>query len=316
MRLKISFIILFFVLCALFSVHANADTVTTKDGQETRGIVVEDYSDRLVISTVNGEVTIKKSDIKELYFDEEENNLINLAEQAKERHDFTRAFTYYDMALKKNPDSKVASDGLVFIEGYMFRKEESEKTDDIKRRENIERYGTAAVVEKSKTEEERLKDAAVKLKETTGLTLVIEGECPKVSDVSVKSPAYLAGIRKGDSIISIWGKLARYMPLIDIMDKLLDKPSLEIKCTIERVISADPEGASFSMEFEGLTVSGVKEGSMALDSGLKKDDLIVKIGEESTRYMPLKKAVSIIKKAGAGGIKLTIRREMLIWRGE
>ena len=76
---------------------------------------------------VGSALAIMKSDIKELYYDQEEENLIKLAEQAKEKKDYIRALTYYDMAFKANPDSKAAKDGLVFLEGYLFRKEQAQK---------------------------------------------------------------------------------------------------------------------------------------------------------------------------------------------
>lgn len=291
-----------------------ADTINTKDGKEIKGIVVEDYNDRIVLSTASGEVALKKADIEELYFDNEEENLIKLAEQAYERRDFARAFTYYNMALKVNPASKAANDGLVFLQGYLFRKEEAEKLDDIKRRENIERYGTVIPVTRMENEEERFKSLKRRLWEVIGLSLGIEKGFPKVIDVRTKSPAYAAGIRKNDLIVGVWAKLTGYLSLVEIMEMLLDKPSLEIRCLVERAASVDPEGVSFGMELKGLTVIDVA-GNGASESGLKKDDLIMSINGESTRYMPLKKALGLIKRS-RGGVNLIFRRVTLIWRGE
>lgn len=48
MRVKIA-VILFFIF--LFLAPAHADTVITEDGKESKGIVVEDYRDRLILST-------------------------------------------------------------------------------------------------------------------------------------------------------------------------------------------------------------------------------------------------------------------------
>jgi len=316
MKRKYYFIFLSSILYLLFSGFSHADIVAMKDGQEINGIVVEEYKDRVVLSTFAGEKTIQKADIKELYFDSYEENLIKLAEQAKDRRDFGRAFTYYNLALKKNPDSKAANDGLIFLQGYLFRKEESEKLEDIKRRENVERYGTIVELGKAKTGEDRDKELAARLKDLLGLTLEIEKGFPKITGVRLKSPAYEAGMRKGDLLIALWGKLTGYMSLTDIVEIMADKPLLEIKCTVERPVSVEPGGAAFTMETKGLTVSGVKEGSPAFDSGLKKDDLIVAINGSATRYMPLKKALGMIKKTRGKAISLTLRREILIWRGE
>ena len=107
--------------------------------------------------------------------------------------------------------------------------------------------------------------------------------------------------------------------LEEVTNMLLDKPSLELKCTIERDIevnlaSGNNIGASFTMEFDGLTVTGVKEGGAALNAGLKKDDLITAIDGKSTRYMPMNKAVELIKSSKTGYVELTVRREVIIWR--
>jgi len=43
--------------------YAAGDLVYTKDGKELRGIVIEDYKDRILFSTVDGETTIMKDNI-------------------------------------------------------------------------------------------------------------------------------------------------------------------------------------------------------------------------------------------------------------
>ena len=78
--MKVSAILL---ICGLWTVDCGlSDTVYTKEGKELKGIIVEDYKDRIIFSTIDGQITVLKSDVKELYFDTEEQNLIKLAEQA------------------------------------------------------------------------------------------------------------------------------------------------------------------------------------------------------------------------------------------
>ena len=307
--------LLFFILYLLFSTSARADTVTTSDGKELKGIVVEDYKDRVVLSTADGEKTIMKSNMSQIAFDSEEENLIKLAEQARERRDYTRAYSYYYMASKLNPDSKAAKDGIVFLQGYLFRSEVVKKEDEVKARDDIERYGT--VIESVRSEEDKLLEAAENLKKTIGITLAKKDNLPEIVTIQTNSAAYEAGARKGDRIQAIWGRLTGYMPLREVMDGLLDKPSPELKCVIERVVEipAGPHNVlGLSMEFDGLTVSGVVMDSSAYTAGLNKGDLVILIDGNPTRYMPLNKAQELIGKAKEGPIKLTIRREVLIWR--
>jgi carboxyl-terminal processing protease len=68
------------------------------------------------------------------------------------------------------------------------------------------------------------------------------------------------------------------------------------------------------MEFDGLMVSGVNEGTAALKAGLMGSDLVVAINGKPTRYLPLKEAVRLIRGTKGNKVKLTIRRECLLWR--
>lgn len=290
-----------------------ADTISTSDGKEVKGIIVEDYKDRVVLSTVNGEKVIMKSDIDELYYDNEEDNLIKLAEQSKEKRDYIKALTYYDMAFKANPDSKAAKDGLVFLEGYLFRKEQSQKEDDVRKREDLEGQMSQKSVEPPKVEE--MSEKVARLRKTLGLVLTMKGGFPCIESIKPRSPAEDAGLREGDRIRAIWARLTGYMNLEEVIDALLDKPSLEIKCTIDRVINIEyPVDASFSMEPQGLTVSSVPEDGRSYAAGLKKGDMVTEIKGNSTRYLPLRRAVNVMKGPRGKSIGLTVQRETLIWR--
>jgi C-terminal processing protease CtpA/Prc len=310
----------FFLIAVCFFSSADvarADTIYTRQGKEIKGIVVEDYNDRIVFSTADGEITIMKPDIRELYYDSEEDNLIKLAEQAKEKKDYVRAFIYYDKALKVNPQSKKALEGTVFLQGYLFRKDQLQKEEDIKKREAIENYGTA--IKEEPSEGEKLKQKADTLYKSLGIAIKMESGTPVVESVRLKSPAQEAGIKRGDRLIAVWSRLTGYLSNDEVLDMLLDKPSLELKCTMERDVDVhlDPGnviGASFSMEFDGLTVAGVREGAAAARAGLKKADLVTSINGQSTRYMQLKAAMEKIRCSKGRLAKFAIRREVLIWR--
>ena len=312
------------IFLSLFS-FAHADTIIKNDGEELKGIVLEDYNDRIIMSTPNGERTFMKSDIRELSYDEEEENLIKLAEQAKDKRDYIRALTYYDMAFKANPNSRAAKDGLVFLEGYLFRKEQAQKEEDVRKRQDLESQGAAVPVEPAKAEE--LSEKAARLKKVIGIALEIKGGLPCVVSVQPHSPADEAGIKKEDRIVSIWAKLTGYMELKEVLGALLDKPSLELKCTLERTVDVEVTpfrlvapgfneliGASFDMEFDGLTIVSVRENGAAMAAGSKKGDLVTYIDGKSTRYMPLNSAVNMIRRSRDKTVKLTVRREVLMWR--
>jgi membrane-associated protease RseP (regulator of RpoE activity) len=280
------------------------------DGSTMKGIVVEDYKDRVVLSTEYGEKTVMKSDIGELYYDNEEENLIKLAEQARERRDYARAFGYYNLAYKKNPLSRAAKDGFVFLQGYLFRQEEKRKMDEIKKRGDFEQGLVAEDAARAGTM--GAKDPAARMKEAIGITLVSKDGSILVDSVRKNSPADDAGIEQGDYLVAIWGRLVGYMSLDDVINILLDKPSLEIKCTVRRTILADTSRAVFGMDIDGLKAVSIKNGDGGTGGYLKEDDLVTAIGGRPTRYMPFKKAMAAMKRSKT--VELTIDRELLIWR--
>jgi len=198
------------------------------------------------------------------------------------------------------------------------------KAADIKRQQDIELYGGQAP-QAQKSDE--IGDMTRTLEKLTGMKIAVVDNMPKIEYVKSPSPAYEAGLRKGDVLVSVWGKLTGYLSLKEMLDLLINKSAIEIRCTIERtsdvainsnrtIISGieDLIGASFAMEIDGLTVSSVKESGYAAEAGLKKEDLIMSIDGKQTRYMPLKKAVELIKNSREGTVKLVIRRKTIIWR--
>lgn len=293
--------------------YAVADTIYTNDGKEIKGIVVEDYKDRVILSTADGELTIMKSGIRELYYDTEEQNLIKLAEQARDKGDVMKAFTYYDKAFKLNPNSKQAKDGIVLLQSYLFKKDVVHKEEAVSRRNDYEQRGEKPWI---KSDEELFNENLNKLRSDAGITLTTNGGVTKIESVRIGSPAYEAGVRRDDTLVAIWGRLVGYMSLKEVVEMLLKKNSLETKVTLERNIDAGvgPDGsigATLAMQLDGLTVSALKDSARA--SGLKSDDLITEISGESTRYMPLKRAIEIIKRSRGGQVKLTVRKDIIMW---
>ncbi len=304
---------------------ARADTVIKRDGRELKGIIVEDYYDRIVLSTPDGEVQVLKSDVRELSYDSEEDNLIKLGDLAKERSNYEAAYSYYEKAFNMNPNSKPAKDGMMYLKGFLFRKEEAKKEEDIKRRTEFERYQVAGMEEK--TAEDLKNEREEKLRFLIGMALKITGNNFEVDEVLPQTPAADAGIKKGDYIVALWGKFTGYMAYRQFIDLLVKDPSIEIKTTFERsleIVMTDPRGpmagsreltgAVFSMEFDGLTVTEVKEGSPAEKGGLRKGDLVIAIDDNSTRYMPMKTAIELIRGSKSGSVNLIVRRETTIWK--
>jgi len=304
---------------------SNADTVYLKNGKEVKGIVVEDYRDRITFSTADGETMISKADIREISFDSEEDNLVQLAGQAQVRGDYSTSFYYYEKAFKMNPASKMAKDGMVFLQGYLYRQGQLKKEADVAKMADFENYG-GAIVGGEPSRRDELTESFQKLRDSIGITLNASDSGIVISGVELRSTAWEAGVKRGDRLIAIWSKLTGYMPLKDVVEMLLKKSPMETRCTIERTVAvaidrskallagvSDLIGCDFSMEFDGLTISKIYEGGSSAAAGIEAGDLVVDIDGNPTRYMPLKKAIDMIKDSNEDTVKLTIRREVVLW---
>lgn len=327
MNRKKSYILIALSIFCLFSL-AGADTVYMKDGEERKGIVVEDYHDRIILSTIDGEKEIKKTDIKDILYDRREQNLVKLGDFHEQKGNPIKAYTYFRKAHQLNPDYKEAQDKFMHIRAVLLRRPEKQMQDDITRKQSLFKeagrpYAPRITERVSSTTEDRLKNSA-------GLVLVSENEMPKVSVVLSNSPAQKAGIQRGDLIYSVWGRLAGYLSLNVICEIIAESPAREVTLEFKRkiAIALDPDkdrryggvggiGFSVDMKEEGLTITEVRPNSVAARQGLAEKDLITLIGDKSTRYMPLSDAAGLADQyCSKGRIELEVIREATLWRKE
>ena len=79
-------------------------------------------------------------------------------------------------------------------------------------------------------------------------------------------------------------------------------------------MDAEALGFKLKLEYQGLVVESVSEKSPAAGCGLKKDDLLVKVGRDATRYMPTGKVLDLIRQTGREPVSLTVRRNVMMTR--
>lgn len=294
----------FFIFASFAS--SFCDTIYLKDGSQVKGIVVEEYSDRIIISTEYGEAKMLKGEIRGIDYDLMEQNLVGLGNKYKEAGDYIRAYFYYDKARNLNPQYKEAVDGANYIEGFLFRKELGRKSDEINWRQEVEDFQQ----NRFKKEEQ----AVSNLKQLIGIEIEDTGKDIKVIKVYEELPADKAGIREGDYLSAIWGKLTGYMSCEEVA-RVLSKPeNLEMKLEIDREIKVGPhviKSSQFDLRFEGLCLRNIPDGSKAFAAGLRNNDLILSIDGESIRYTPLKEVMDLLR---SNPRTLLVRRELTIWR--
>lgn len=302
-----------------------ADTILLKDGQGLKGVVVEDYHDRVVFSTEKGEICLLKNDIEKIAYDITEENLVKLGAFYKDKGDYKLALYYYEAAYKLNPNMKEAQEGTLLVTNTMFRKGESDLEKEVTLRQDTEeKMGRPASKE---TKEPEPQAAEVKgLSDTVGISIENIGQAIKVNKVLRKSPADEAGIKEGDVIISIWGKLIKYTPLKDVYGLFLNNNISEFRVTVSRDKSIvlrrnhifgsaeDMIGARLTMEFEGLVVSELKPGGPLESAGVLKGDRIARLAGNPTRYMPLATVYKLIEDINGNSLDLEIQREIIFWK--
>jgi len=315
--MKISLILFVFIL---FTARIScADTVTFKNGDLVKGVILENYADRILVSTHEGEKAIMKSSIARLEYDVQEDNLLSLGEHYRKKGNFDDAYFYYKKAHEVNPDSKAAKDGITLSRQAFFAKDRKRHQDAVEKRKMIEEFKSKGRFDEVPKDKEKI------LKSVLGIALKMDGTNPIIGRIEARSVAEISGIRLGDRIIAVWSSLTGYLSKDEIISRLIDRTPRELKLTIERDIKVGKNrhifvrstenliGTRFMMEWEGLAIGDVIAGGPAGRAGLKTGDLVIKIEGKPTRYMSSPNIHKLIRKA-EGEVAFTIRREISVWK--
>ena len=266
-------VLLFFLLAVA---PAFADVIYDTSGGTLKGLVVEEHADRVVLNTEEGEKTLFRSQIEEIFYAEPERNYLYLGNQALEGGDFGSARGFFQKARQINPDFSEAADAL-------------ERADDLEKKQEFLTGGL---------------DLLQAFKKQWGITLLEGKVLAKVGEVPPGSLAGRAGLAAGDEPVAAWSSSLAFLPAGAVAKELIGSPGSAVKLTLQRTVNL-PAGAAkemkLNMERLGLTVTG---------SG----DRIVSIDGKSTRYLPLEQARKMIQAAREKGVELVIHRDLKVTR--
>lgn len=315
-------IVFFVVVTTLASLHA--DTLIMKDKNEIKGLVVEEYIDRIVLSTTGGEKTFFKKDIDAIQYDTPEQNFMQLGKEYDKKELYEKAAFYYKKALDLNPDYKKARDAYLAMQTKIWRKEDKMTKKEFNRRNMIKDWRE----NRYKTAFSPAKDKKLILEEGLGILLAQEGAIFIIEKVVPFSSADKAGIKKGDILISIWGEHISHRKIDEIIDDLIGPKYSEVRISLERDVPVLIEdirpdkdlykglGVLLDFEYEGLKIQKVAPEKIGKKAGFKKSDFVMAIDGESTRYSPLDKIIGYINNAkNKEKIIFTIRRTLILRRG-
>lgn len=304
----------------VFSGNLYADTVIMKNGAKIKGLVVDEYIDRISLSTVEGERHILRKDIDRIEYDTPEQNFMQLGRAYDEKGWYDKAAFYYKKAMDVNPDYKEAREAYVASHAKMWREEEKRTKKDIETHNMAIEWQRAR---KNKKAVPAAKSRESFVREGIGISLVEKDGIFTISEVITGSSADKAGIQKGDFLAGIWGRLVRYSKLEDVLNELSGPKYSEVKILIEKEIIVQLDtgadaykelGITPGFEYEGLMIKDVVPGKKGEFAGLKKGDFIIAVNKIITRYLPIDSVIALLNNPENNKIIFTIRRTVNLRR--
>jgi C-terminal processing protease CtpA/Prc len=304
----------FFSIVA-FCLQSTADVVILKNGKRLKGLILDEYKDRVVLSTADGEKTIMKSKIRSAVYDSEEDALIQKARNQLKKHQYVEAYYTYKKAVDLNPEHEEALERLNYLRGYLETKTRDDIIEGV--RNNKERFAGADG-----------RTVGRRVAEELGLVL---GQGDKYAYVEEIVNDNLSGsaskLKPGDRIVRVWGEMTAYMT-VDEVGVLLLSPG-EVRFTVERTVSpllrtakslfpwhSKIMGAHLRLIKKGIVIEKLRRGGPFAQVGILSGDLLCRINGKNTRYMPLSEVLGIIKKDQGRTIEIDVQRDVTLWRKE
>ncbi len=308
--MRIARLFVVFLILTLFSASTgHADLIYFKNGNSSRGMVIEEYKDRIVFSTVDGEITIEKKRVDRVEYDDPEMNIMTAGDNAFEKGKYKTAYRYYSLAHEINSDSGMITKKMDQAFLLAFKEKETYRRDLMDKLTMLE--GTGQPAAKELTTEEMLK-------EKLGIVLsrTPEGRF-KIAAMSINSPFREAGFKLGDFIISVWSRMSSYISLEELARMFLAEDQHTIKIVLRRNIKFKKEmkerlGAKFDMEWDGMTTKKVLSGGVSDLAGLEENDVIIAVNNKSIRYTKMKSVLRLLNNVGR--VDVTIQRNVTVFR--
>ena len=280
---------------------------------------MDEFKDRIILSTVEGEKTIMKSDIRSAVYDSEVKAIMLKGKNQLKEGQYIKAYLTFEKAVKLDPDNEEARERRQYLRSHLEVKTKKDLIDSIeaKNRRLDNAHG--------KVPRQRVYDEL-------GLTLVPGEKYVSIEKIANTGPgADGRGIAPGDSIVAVWGEMTAYMDPDEVAAMLLfsgeARFTLERECAPElsstktllgRLLSRYERtiGAHLELRKGGITVKNVFAGGPFEKAGIKKGDLVRRIAGKNTRYMPFSEVVRIVRENQNKKVEIVIRRDITLWRKE
>ncbi|MBF0217068.1 MAG: PDZ domain-containing protein [Candidatus Omnitrophica bacterium] len=311
---------IFAALLAVLSLDSRADTVFLKDGTRIQGVILDEYSDRVLVSTTEGEKSVLKDDIWKASYSDEIRSTLHKARNMVRRGKLTEAYSYYKKVSELDPGNIEADIRIEFLRKNIKNGVHDKVWDNIEMRTSAlsgGRYDPAFAVKKER----------YKFFLSPGEPFVTVNAKVEDAEGIVFQPNRLTS---GDRIISVWGAKTAYLSVEEIAGLLATNG--DNKVVFERdvdVAMGNPlrglsvfrfsgryraiTGASLELNNKGVEVMKVDQGGPFSLAGIIPGDIISSVNGESIKYTPIKKVFQRIE-AGAGSKTVfSIQRDITIW---
>ena len=296
---------------------AGADTVILKNDKELKGLVVEEAADRIFLSTEKGELPILLSGIKDIRYDEPEQNFMQMGRAYEAEKKYGEALAYYEKALETNPQFEEAKRAAMAMKSRFWASTMEGPQSEMEKQQAIADSRGEGLSSESSIKKGVVRDEKI-LRENLGLVLSKKGDWVHVREAHLKKDAFLAGLRPGDSLIKIDTDSLRFLGIQTVAKKIIyprySSFTLEYErdCPLQK--DADGLGLKLKLDARGISAEKVLKNGPAALAGIQEGDVVAGIDGRSTRYMPLDKVMKIMNEAGRGRVTLSIRRWALLTR--
>ena len=299
-----------------------ADNVFLKNGKEVKGLVVEKHSDRVILSTAEGEIPILLKGIEKIEYDDPEQSFVDMAVAYEKAGKFGEALAYYEKALEINPELQEAKKAVAGVRNRFLAITTEGPRDEVEKQQMLH-----DAWKEGRSVDELIKNQRVQwtrtLREGLGVTLAKKDDWVRLEYVDPKKSAWFSGLKKNDRLVSIDGQSLRYLG-VDAVTKYLLIPrfsnftlEFERDCFLKQQegrTELKDLGFKLKLKYEGIIVHSVQEDGSAALAGIRDEDLLTFVDSVPTRYTPLKDVIKRIQDSTGDRIVFTVRRSVLMVR--
>lgn len=312
-------ITLIFLTLFIVSQSASADTLVLRNGKRLKGLIVDNYTDRVVISTYEGEKVVMKADIRSVIYDSDAKVLLQKARNLYNRHKYVDAYYAYEKVLALDESNLEAKERYDYLKGYLESEMRYEIQSGVTKKEELFENAEGETIPQ-------------KVESDLGLAFSSENDRTYVSLVVKGSPADIAGVERGDIVISVWGELADYRDSGDVAEMFIAPGEMRIvvernfypllsdrMSLLDKVIPSKYGsliGAELEVDRKGVIISKIYEEGPFSIAAIDEGDLVIGINGVHTRYMPISRLIKLLRDNRGKRIELTVQRNITLWNKE